>query len=389
MNLSWWLWTLALLLAGWSAWLLRTRISARRWAVVGLFLVVAAFPVLDALGRVWIARLYADPTSDWAARLMPSRQVLPVTHYQARWEQVLLRVAVAAAAVLFVWALATVVRSAPGRWRRVLRRPGLRRVGIGLLVGLVAFVGYNAWLHVQFLQPHPVFYTGCRKVWGHRGHPEPPDIPENTIASYARAFDLGAAGVEMDVRYDPQRREYFVGRYDRGQDPPPEQRLRLDEVFAAVGSRGYFWLDIKTIAYLTPAQARQAAADLAALLDRHHLRSRAIVESDTPSNLAYFAQAGLHTSYWIFNLDEDDFPSTPWALWWALTRIKQNYIQGGFSAISLDRRFYTPTVAWMLRGARIHLFTVNERRALEALVAQEPVRVILTDTAYYDITACP
>ncbi len=320
-----------------------------------------------------------------ADALMPSRGVLPAAHYQARvWRAGFWLVMGLGGAygLAVLWALRA-------RWARFWQHRKVQR-GAWLLAGLVGlFVAFNMWQHGRFLQPHPVFYTDCRKVWGHRGHPEPPDIPENTIASYRRAFDLGAPGVEMDVRYDPQRGEYFIGRYDRGQEPPPGQRLLLQQVLEAVGQRGYFWLDIKTIRYLSPDQARQAAHDLAALLDAYGARDRAIVESDRPENLAYFARAGLHTSYWIFNIDEDAFPRTPWGLWWALVQVKENYIRGGFSAISMDRRFYTPMVAWMLYGARVHLFTVDDEASLRALVRRPQVRVILTNTARYDITACP
>ncbi len=387
---SWWLWLAALVLAAARAArdCRSARPCARAWAWWGL---VALYP-LGAAGLLrGVAWVYAAAPEAVAARLMPSRGILPLAHYQARAQEGLRWATAALLALALLLAAMPLARQVVhGRRWRAWRDHAVFRLGarLGLLVTL-AFIGYNALLHLQFTRPHPVFYTGCRKVWGHRGHPEPPAIAENTIASYRRAFDLGAAGVEMDVRYDPERREYFIGRYDRGAAPPPGQRLLLEDVFAAVGARGYFWLDIKTIGYLTPDQAQRAADDLAVLLQRYGLRERAIVESDAPDRLQFFARAGLHTSYWIFNVDEEAFPNTPWDLWWALVQVKRNYIRGGFSAISMDRRFYTPMVAWMLRGARIHLFTVNHLPDLRQLVANEQVRVILTDTAHYDLTACP
>ncbi len=233
-----------------------------------------------------------------------------------------------------------------------------------------------------------MFYTDCHKVWGHRGHPEPPKIVENTIPSYENAFNLGAPGIETDVLYDPDHREYYIGRYDRGALPTEGQRLTLDEVFLAVGDRGYFWLDTKTIHRMNAEEAKQAAQDMYDLLKRHNLLDRAIVESDTPQNLVYFARLGIHTSYWIFNIDETMFPKTPWALWKAMHRVQENYIHGGFSAISMDKHFYTPMVAWMLRGARIHLFTTHSRAEVKDLVRRSEVKVVLTDTTDYDVTTC-
>ncbi len=387
MNFS--LWLVTALLGG-AVWLLGRSLPARKpWRLAGKGLGALAwiyplsYPVAHGLVR-WIYQVNPAGLGD---RLMASRTHLAVAHYLSRADQALNAGLLGLTGLLLLWVSGQALRLPQVRaW---LRTPVLRALLGGILALLLLFIGYNLWVEYQFRRPHPVFYDDCHKIWGHRGHPEPPDIPENTIASYTRAFDLGAPGVEMDVRYDVERHEYFIGRYDRGQAPPPGQRLTLAEVFEAVGDRGYFWLDTKTIHYLTPDQARQAASDMAQLLDRFGLRQRAIIESDTPENLVYFAQAGLHTSYWIFNIDEEAFPRQPWALWQALIQIKQRYISGGFSAISLDRRFYTPMVAAMLSGARIHLFTVDDPGELRRLAHRDEVKVILTNTTYYDITACP
>ncbi len=381
------LWLIASLLGG-LAWALSRRVPTQRrriglafWGLIWLY--PLAYPLTHGIVR-W---LYQTNPAGLGDRLMASRARLPAAHYLSQADQALNLGLLGLTGMLLLWLGIQVLQSDRGRaW---LHTPVLRGLLGGTLALVFFFLGYNLWVEYQFRHPHPVFYNDCHKIWGHRGHPEPPDIPENTIASYTRAFDLGAPGVEMDVRYDVARHEYFIGRYDRGQAPPPGQRLTLAEVFAAVGDRGYFWLDTKTIHYLTPDQARQAATDMAQLLDQFGLRQRAIIESDTPENLVFFAQAGLHTSYWIFNIDEEAFPQTPWALWQALNRIKHHYIAGGFSAISLDQRFYTPMVAAMLGGARIHLFTVDDVGDLRRLVRRDEVKVILTDTTHYDITACP
>jgi len=342
----------------------------------------------------WLAHLailwmYTQAPASLPRRLMPNRNHLPVKHYLAVADALFERGLLLWVGLLLLLMATYLGHQYQSQIRRVFQHPLVRgALALGVTAAL-AFVGFNLWLEVQFRQPHPVFYTDCHKVWGHRGHPEPPKIVENTIPSFQRAFDLGAPGVEMDVRYNPQRHEFYIGRYDRGPDTSPDQRLTLPEIFAAVGSRGYFWLDTKSIHYMTPEEARQAAQDMVQLLDRFGLRQRAIIESDTPENLAHFAQAGLHTSYWIFNIDEQAFPHTPWGLWRALVRIKRNYIRWGFSAISLDARFYTPMVQWMLKGARIHLFTVDDPEELRHWVRHNEVRVILTDTDRYDITTCP
>jgi len=387
-----WTWlTLAVLALGSVALLWRTR-APRFWRGVGsvLALAVVLFPLERVVAQSLAAWLYDRAPAALADRVLASRHILPLTHYQARADAALAMLVRVAVVLVVLEAVVWTTRhpAVRARWRAAIRSRVFLALAWGVGMAVLAFLGKNAWLMVQFRQPHPVFYTDCRKVWGHRGHPEPPDIPENTIASYRRAFDLGAPGVEMDVRYDAARREYFIGRYDHGDPPPEGQRLTLDDVFTAVGDRGYFWLDTKTIHYMTPQEAQQAAEDMRVLLDRYDLRQRAIIESDTPENLAYFAREGLHTSYWIFNIDEDRFPKSFWGQWRAMSQVQRHYVEGGFSAISLDKRFYTPVVAWMLHGARVHLFTVNDKGELEALAADDQVRVILTDTAFYDIGSC-
>ena len=391
--MTWWVvWLIAVVLTAGNAVVLTRGRAPRLWRWAGgvFALFAALFPLERIAARGLAAWLYHRAPAALADRLLASRHVLPLTHYQARADAALAKLMLVIAALAFLETAGWLLKQPSGRARlqAIARSRRFRTLAGSAALAALVFAGYNAWLMVQFRQPHPVFYTDCRKVWGHRGHPEPPEIPENTIASYRRAFDLGAPGVEMDVRYDAARREYFIGRYDHGDPPPEGQRLTLDDVFTAVGDRGYFWLDTKTIHYMTPEEARQAAEDMRALLDRYDLRQRAIIESDAPDNLAYFARAGLHTSYWIFNIDEDRFPQTFLGQWWAMMRVQKHYIDGGFSAVSLDKRFYTPTVAWMLRGARVHLFTSDDRNELEALAARDQVRVILTDTAFYDIGTC-
>ncbi len=379
MVLGWWVWlglaAAAVASLGWLA----TRPGeafVRRPAWV-LALGVVLYPLESAAVRWLVQWIYTTPAA-FADRLLASRHILPLQHYVAEGEDALAGLVVLAAALLAVLMLIEAARYAPAV-AAFLRHPATRGTFGALVLAIIAFAGYNLWVNFQFRQPHPVFYTDCHKLWYHHR-----DALDQTVA----AFDAGAPGIEIDVRYDVDRHEYYIGRYDTP-NPPPDKRTALDEVFDAVGSRGYFWLDTKTIRYLTPAQARQAARDMHDLLARHHLLARAIIESDTPQNLVYFSRQGLHTSYWIFNIDEQAFPHTPWGQYLALMRIKRNYIQGGFSAISLDHRFYTPFVAWMLRGARIHLFTINDPKTLETLVQRPEVKVVLTDTPRFDITDCP
>ena len=378
MALSWWVWLmLAAVAAACVGWLTARRVSpSSRWLGWGLGAGVLLYPLESALVRALVRWVYTTPAG-FADRLLASRHVLPLQHYLAEGEDALAALVMAAAVLLVFLTLGWMAKRS-ARVAAFLHHPFTRGAFGVLVLAVIAFVGYNLWVNFQFRQPHPVFYTDCHKLWFHHR-----DALDQTVA----AFDAGAPGIEIDVRYDVARREYYIGRYDTP-NPPPDQRTTLDQVFDAVGGRGYFWLDTKTIRYLTPAQAQQAAQDMRTLLARHDVLSHAIVESDRPENLVYFSRQGLYTSYWIFDIDETAFPHTLLGQYLALMRIKRNYIHGGFAAISLDHRFYTPFVAWMLRGARIHLFTINDPQTLETLVHRPEVKVVLTDTPRFDITDC-
>ncbi len=378
MALSWWVWLLMAAVAaaciGW--WVSQPGAKAWRWLGIVLGGSPVLYPLEATIVRWLVHWIYTTPAK-FADRLLASRHILPLSHYVAEGEKALAGLVVAITVLLVVMTLAGMAKRSP-RVAALLRHPLTRGAFGALVLAVIAFVGYNLWVNFQFRQPHPVFYTDCHKLWFHHR-----DALDQTIA----AFDAGAPGIEIDIRYDVARREYYIGRYDTP-NPPPDKRTTLDQVFDAVGGRGYFWLDTKTIRYLTPAQARQAAQDMHDLLARHGVLSHAIIESDRPENLVYFSRLGLYTSYWIFNIDETAFPHTLLGQYLALMRIKRNYIRGGFAAISLDHRFYTPFVAWMLRGARIHLFTINDPETLETLVHRPEVKVILTDTPRFDITDC-
>ncbi|NPA06719.1 MAG: hypothetical protein GXO54_04860 [Chloroflexi bacterium] len=325
-----------------------------------------------------LAWAYTSPAA-WPDRIMPSRHILPWDHYRARIQTMLAFGAAGLATLAWLRAWWVWTREGPPWLRHTLR--GLASAaGVIFLVSSLALLAFHGLFVVA---RGPTFYQGCYKVWGHRGYFQEPDIQANTIASFRRAFDLGAAGVEMDVLYDPVRGRFWVGRYDETGPQTP-----LEDVFHALGDRGYFWLDLKTLRLLDARQARVLAMRLRALVDRYHVRERVIVESDHWQNLRAVREAGLFTSFWIFNVDERDVPRAPWAYWSQVLTYQWHFIQGGFSAISLDERFYTPALALALRGVPVHTFTVNDPSRMRALLADPNVRVILSDQAWYAWHTC-
>ena len=348
------------------------------WVGLGLGLL----PLWHGLAHSTAAWLHQGQGPEALAQaLMPSRRLYPLSHYLARID------ALTVQALVWMERLNTLGTAAlflffrrKGAFRHAL--PRWLRLWLWVAVPFLAL--YGGFEAAFRWGPHPVFYTGCPKLWGHRGAPDPPAILEDTLPSFRRALDLGAPGVEMDVAYDPAANRFFIHRPDNPAIPPTP----LPVIFQALGRRGYYWVDLKTLRTLTPEQARQAAAAMRRLLSQYDLLDRVIVESDAPRNLREMVRAGVHTSYWIFNMDETQLPPRAWAYWWLVYRYKAWYIWGGFSAISMDARFYTPALALVLSGARIHLFTVDDPQRLRELAVQPQVRVILTNRNRYDIAPC-
>lgn len=224
------------------------------------------------------------------------------------------------------------------------------------------------------------FYDGSRKVWGHRGYFK--ELEMNSLASLDRAFDLGAEGVELDIVFDEDAREYFVSReYPR--EGENSGLLSLEEVFRDMGERGYFWLDFKNLLRMTRRETRDAVGELGRLLDGFGLRERVIVESKDARNLALFSEAGIHTSYWI-NVDRGCSPLLAGA---RILRHKARFLYGKFSAVSMNYRNFTPGVQRSLGDVPVHLFTLNTESEVRKFLNDENVKIILSDEDFFSLEA--
>mgnify|MGYP001047071004 FL=1 len=138
-------------------------------------------------------------------------------------------------------------------------------------------------------------YNDCRKVWTARGlYGE--GIDQNSIQSIGRAFQQGAQGVEVDVRYDVAQKDYIVS-HDYPYRTKNGKILPLSELFNAVGDGHYFWLDFKALRHLSDEQAMEAVQRLKDISSRNGLSDRIYVEGENPTNLAHFRKAGFHTIF--------------------------------------------------------------------------------------------
>ena len=176
---------------------------------------------------------------------------------------------------------------------------------------------------------------------GHRGAPAL--APENTIASFERALELGVDGVELDVVCTDSRR--LVVCHDRHGSGPP-----LDEVLEFLAGRdAVVQLDLKTA-------GRESL--LVEALRRFDLVERAVVSSFRPKSLRAVAavEPGLARS---FTYPEDRFALSS-------RRWPAPAIRGG---VMLARRVLPRRVGALLSRAQASALTLHASLARREVIA--------------------
>ncbi len=225
-------------------------------------------------------------------------------------------------------------------------------------------------------------FASCQKAWAHRGHAATGG--ENSLRAVAEAFRRGAAGVEIDVLFDPELDDFVVS-HDRPYTLFDGRPLRLEAVLSSAPRNGLFWLDAKDLRKLSPWTAHQATHRLSALLERYGLTERAFVESSQPLYLSWLADQGVHTSYAISPNDRK-YGAPLYRLHAAFMKLAYAFV--GADAFSMNAARYTPVTAATFGEAAILLSTVNDAGLLRHLSALPEVKAILTDEDHYAVTAC-
>ena len=245
-------------------------------------------------------------------------------------------------------------------------------IGECVVIVAVALIAINI---IFAYTQSPPFYSGEYKIWAHRGYWKQ-NLP-NSIESYTKAFSLGARGIELDIHYNTDSKEYIVS-HDYPYNPTNGRLLTLEAVLKRVGPMGCFWLDFKNLETLSKENARIAISTLYALLSAYRLTDKVILESKNPVNLAIASKAGLYTSYWIEPEAEDFFQ-----FWLYIYLCKIFHIYGNFSAISMDYTYYSNKIEKIFAHVPIHLFTVNDMTLVNRLMDKPEVKIILSDESFY------
>jgi len=257
------------------------------------------------------------------------------------------------------------------------RKPFWPLIIISLLA--VSIVGIVNYKFNNYSVTNP-FYNGCYKVWGHRGYFK--DYPENSIESFSEAFDRGAHGVELDIFFDNNLQDFIVSHY-YPYNLVNGKLLTLENVFSAVGNRGYFWVDFKQLDAVPDVDF--VVDKMERLIKKFNLLDKVIIESTKGILLRKFSQKSIHTSYWIV------FPPkgklSPFRF---ILRIKDFLYRSligfsNFSAISMFHNHYNNYTKKTYSHLPIHLFIVNDKDKLSKYIDYNAVKVILSDKAFYSL----
>lgn len=224
------------------------------------------------------------------------------------------------------------------------------------------------------------------------------DAPENTLAAFHAAWQLGVEAVELDVRLtrdgvvvvihdDSTRRvagvdravadqtlaelaELDVGRW-RGSAFAGERIPTLTEVLATVPAGGTVFVEIKTGADTAPAVAAVIRA-----ADPRPRGGHVALQAFDPDALAALAGAvDWAPAYWTVGPPEVDGVMMPYPL-----ALIDDVRTRGFAGLALDHRAVGDDFIRAARAAGIALdvWTINDPGELSAWLARD-VRFIETD----------
>ena len=209
-------------------------------------------------------------------------------------------------------------------------------------------------------------------VWAHRGLTT--ENPDNSRAAISAAFAAGATGTEFDVYYRADR-DRFILSHDGPTDLDDPNPAILSDILQLLPPDRYFWLDFKN---LSVENSEAAGARLRLLLDRHDAWRRVFIESKKGRALRSLARRGFKTIYWITNDSAGGGMLAPRHI-----RYMANIVISDYSAISAPKGAVSESFLRVYGRFPIFTFTVNEPAAIDAMLADGRIRVVLTDLDYF------
>lgn len=267
------------------------------------------------------------------------------------------------------------VRSRSPRWLRALVIP------LGL--AMAAFIAMTLWVNFSLARAAESFQPlEGPKVWSTRGltlnGPEiVKDGEQNSVEAIARAFDQGAAGVEVDVFYDADLADFVVS-HDRPYNLRNGSLLMLGDLLETLGDRGSIWLDWKKLRHLDADQMTSALEALDRYTAKGGLKSRFFVEGEDPFNLSRCRHAGFPTIYDTHPLpDANPFSRV------VIDFYKAVYHFGGFTVLSMetgtaDRWVFGSSTRKAVQDVPLFLYHAPaDEELLAGAIGEDNVQVII------------
>jgi len=236
-----------------------------------------------------------------------------------------------------------------------------------------------------------VLYRSSPLNLGHRGAREV--APENTLASFGRALEQGADGVELDVMLSKDNQimvihDYTVARTTNGsgkvgaltlaelktldagswfgEEYAGERIPTLDEVFEALPAESIINIELKSLSLCS----QRLEEEVTHLIGTHGLTSRVIVSSFNPLSLARVAR--LNPSIETGLLYMQHMP-LPLRRAWLASLVRTKALHPEYTMVNVD---YVHHVRQ--RGYHLNVWNAKDLHELQSLVELR-VDAIITD----------
>ncbi len=267
-----------------------------------------------------------------------------------------------------------------------------------LLLVLLTYITYEslvAFVDQRLVKNAQVdIISTCHKVWSSRGLVT--DVANrwenaNSIESIGLAIKSGAKGVEVDMFYDSKMNDYIVS-HDRPYNLKNGKLLTLSELFEALNSDVYIWLDFKKLTRLDGKELEHAVERLTKITSGSGMNKRIYVESEHPIKLSAFHQAGFQTL-----LDTQPLPESYIGTEFVHNLYKIVYYFSGHSAMgisfgSLENPVFNSTSERVLKNIPLFIYHVPNNELLIRRLSKLPnVKAILNtnDTVdMFSISSC-
>ncbi len=253
-----------------------------------------------------------------------------------------------------------------------------------IIVAYIATVNYteNKLAKRDFAEA----YNSCHKIWSARGIYGTDGVEQNSLESLAQGFEAGALGVEVDLHYDVQMKQFIISHDHPYKDAEGKlvyiqkngKLLTLQEVFEKFSEKYYFWMDYKNLGKLSTQETSEAIARLLEITQKNDIRERIYIEGTHPFKLADYTKAGFKTIFDIQPLSESSFTTTM-----VLELYKAFYARGGFTVLGmhygkLDNPTYGEKMKEILGDIPVFLYHVpDDSELLDSLIDNKQVRVML------------